>query len=73
MLIARRTYFHVTATESSAKSEFGGGDSSIVTLSRCPDGTVVAVKTAATAEGVQMIEREATIHEKLKHLLVLEF
>jgi hypothetical protein len=44
-----------------------------VTLSRCPDGPLVAVKTAATAEGAPLIEREVAIYEKLKHPLVLEF
>jgi serine/threonine protein kinase len=71
--IASRMHFHAAAAEWSAKSELGGGDSSIVTLSCYPDGTLVAVKTAATAEGAQMIQREAAIHEKLKHPLILEF
>jgi serine/threonine protein kinase len=66
-------HFHGAAAEWSAKSELWGGDSAIVTLSRCPDGDFVAVKTAATANGARLIQREAAIHEKLKHPLVLEF
>jgi hypothetical protein len=71
--IAGQTHFHAAAAEWSTKSELGDGDSSNVTLSRCPDGALVAVKTPATAEGLRLIEREAAIHEKLKHPLVLEF
>jgi hypothetical protein len=44
-----------------------------VTLSRCPDATLIAVKTAVTADGVRWIRRDAATPEKLRHLLVLEF
>jgi serine/threonine protein kinase len=71
--IAKQNHFHPTIAEWCDRSELGHGDSSIVTLSRSPNGTLIAVKTAATAQAVPQIQREAAIHEKLKHPLVLEF
>jgi hypothetical protein len=71
--IASRTHFHATIPEWSERSELGRGDLSIVTLSRCPGRPLASVKTASTAHGAPLIQREPAIHEKLKHLLVLEF
>jgi serine/threonine protein kinase len=73
VLIARQTHFHASAAEWNATNELGRGDSSVVTLSQCFNGTLVAVKIAANAQGVPLIQQEATIHERLKHPLVLEF
>jgi hypothetical protein len=53
--IARQTHFHASAAEWNATNELERGDSSVVTLSRCPNGTLAAVKTAATAQGVPLI------------------
>jgi hypothetical protein len=54
--IARQTHFRAAAAEWSERNELGRGDSSIVTLSRCPDGTLVAVKTAEIVQDALLIE-----------------
>jgi serine/threonine protein kinase len=45
---------------------------SVVRLARDPEGTLSAVKSAATLRGVQLIQREAVIRKELKHPLILE-
>jgi serine/threonine protein kinase len=54
-------------------SELGCGDSSVVRLAGEPEGTLLAVKSAKTPSGVQLIQREIPIHKELKHPLILEF
>jgi TPR repeat protein len=67
------TNFCVRTAEWSAESELGRGKASVVRLKRSPEGTLEAVKTSETPLGSQLIRREAAIHKKLKHPLVLEF
>jgi serine/threonine protein kinase len=63
----------IRAAKWSATSEFGRGDSSVVTLVRSPEGTLSSVKTAETSRGVELIKRETTIHTQFKHSLIHEF
>jgi TPR repeat protein len=55
------------------ESQLGRGDSSVVTLARSPEGTLLSVKTAETSRTHELIKRETVIHKKLKHPLILEF
>jgi TPR repeat protein len=57
----------------STRSEFGRGDSSVVTLVRSPEGILLSVKAAETSRDVELIKREIAIHTKFKHPLILEF
>jgi serine/threonine protein kinase len=65
--------FYVPAAEWNPESELRGGESSVVRLKPSPDGTLEAVKTSGTPGGCQLLRREAAIHTKLRHPLVLDF
>jgi hypothetical protein len=68
-----QTHLHPAAAELDARSDFGRGDTSVVRHARCQEGTLVAVKTSVIQGSIAMIQREAAIHRKLNHSLVLAF
>jgi serine/threonine protein kinase len=57
--------------ELASEIELKRGSRSIVKLERCPKGTLMVVKSSINAESDALIRREASIHKKLKHPLVL--
>jgi hypothetical protein len=52
-------HFCGAAANWNPKSELWRGDALNVTLSRCPDGILVAVKTAGTTQDALSIQQEA--------------
>jgi hypothetical protein len=50
--------------------EIGRGESSVVKLLRCSDGTLIAVKRRDRRHSGRLLERESVIHLSLNHPLV---
>jgi hypothetical protein len=61
-----------TAIASNARPILGRGDSAVVRLGTTA-GILWAVKTAANSRSAPLLSREAEIHSRLKHPLIVEF
>jgi hypothetical protein len=70
---SEETKAQVRTAQWNVRSELGRGGMSVARLAHDPEGILSAVKFSATLRGVQQIQRENTIHKRLKHPLILEF
>jgi hypothetical protein len=70
---ATQADFHLAAVGLDLGSDLGRGCTSIVSLGRYQKRTLVAVKAAINTRSAAFMKREASIHRKLSHPLVLAF
>jgi TPR repeat protein len=68
-----KTHLHLEAAELDPRSDLERGVTSVVRLARSQEGTLVAVKTSIDRRTTVLNQREAAIHKKLNHPLVLAF